>query len=131
MRNMLLVSECVAKAALQRTESRGGHTRDDHPDMDANWRNSPCWCAVLVVAIRSCPTVTVVAEEQTPMRDRPAGALQALGELDEVLHRCRTGPSTRKNARVRWPPMDASLRVWRGDATGGELKDYTVEVNDG
>ena len=26
---------------------------------------------------------------------------------------------------------DASLRVWRGDDTGGELKDYTVEVNDG
>src|SRR5882724_7559456 len=26
---------------------------------------------------------------------------------------------------------DASLRVWRGDESGGELKDYTVEVNDG
>ena len=26
---------------------------------------------------------------------------------------------------------DASLRVWRGDDDGGELKDYTVEVNDG
>jgi succinate dehydrogenase / fumarate reductase iron-sulfur subunit len=26
---------------------------------------------------------------------------------------------------------DASLRVWRGDDTGGELQDYTVEVNDG
>jgi succinate dehydrogenase / fumarate reductase, iron-sulfur subunit len=26
---------------------------------------------------------------------------------------------------------DASLRVWRGDDTGGELRDYTVEVNDG
>ncbi|MBJ7339555.1 succinate dehydrogenase/fumarate reductase iron-sulfur subunit, partial [Mycolicibacterium sp.] len=26
---------------------------------------------------------------------------------------------------------DASLRVWRGDDSGGELKDYTVEVNDG
>jgi succinate dehydrogenase / fumarate reductase iron-sulfur subunit len=25
----------------------------------------------------------------------------------------------------------ASMRVWRGDDTGGELKDYTVEVNDG
>src|SRR6195256_6050056 len=25
----------------------------------------------------------------------------------------------------------ASLRVWRGDEDGGELKDYTVEVNDG
>ena len=44
MRNMLLVSECVAKAALQRTESRGGHTRDDHPDMDANWRNTLLVC---------------------------------------------------------------------------------------
>ena len=38
LRNMLLVSECVAKAALERTESRGGHTRDDHPSMDPNWR---------------------------------------------------------------------------------------------
>ena len=38
LRNMLLVSECVAKAALQRTESRGGHTRDDHPSMDSSWR---------------------------------------------------------------------------------------------
>ncbi|WP_019971727.1 succinate dehydrogenase/fumarate reductase iron-sulfur subunit [Mycobacterium sp. 141] len=26
---------------------------------------------------------------------------------------------------------DASLRVWRGDNTGGGLQDYTVEVNDG
>lgn len=26
---------------------------------------------------------------------------------------------------------DAKLRVWRGDPDGGELKDYTVEVNDG
>lgn len=39
MRNMLTVSECVARAALERTESRGGHTRDDHPGMDPNWRN--------------------------------------------------------------------------------------------
>ena len=31
LRNMLLVSECVAKAALTREESRGGHTRDDFP----------------------------------------------------------------------------------------------------
>jgi len=26
---------------------------------------------------------------------------------------------------------NANLRVWRGDDDGGELKDYTVEVNDG
>ena len=31
LRNMLIVSECIAKAALERQESRGGHTRDDFP----------------------------------------------------------------------------------------------------
>ena len=34
LRNMLLVSEAVAKAANERKESRGGHTRDDFPDTD-------------------------------------------------------------------------------------------------
>jgi succinate dehydrogenase / fumarate reductase, flavoprotein subunit len=38
LRNMLLISECVATAALERTESRGGHTREDHPAMDPEWR---------------------------------------------------------------------------------------------
>ncbi|GGU41938.1 succinate dehydrogenase flavoprotein subunit [Streptomyces albospinus] len=44
LRNMLLVSECVARAALEREESRGGHTRDDHPDMDRRWRNVNLVC---------------------------------------------------------------------------------------
>ncbi len=34
LRNMLIVSESIAKAALARTESRGGHTRDDFPQTD-------------------------------------------------------------------------------------------------
>jgi succinate dehydrogenase / fumarate reductase, flavoprotein subunit len=37
LRAMLTVSECIAKAALERTESRGGHTRDDYPATDAHW----------------------------------------------------------------------------------------------
>ena len=37
LRNMLLVSECIAKAALARQESRGGHTRDDFPATEAEW----------------------------------------------------------------------------------------------
>ncbi|MEU9988427.1 fumarate reductase/succinate dehydrogenase flavoprotein subunit [Streptomyces sp. NPDC007971] len=45
LRNMLLVSECVARAALERTESRGGHTREDHPTMDRTWRNVNLLCA--------------------------------------------------------------------------------------
>ena len=38
MRNMLLVAECVALAALERQESRGGHTREDFPAMSPEWR---------------------------------------------------------------------------------------------
>jgi succinate dehydrogenase / fumarate reductase, flavoprotein subunit len=70
MRNMLLVSECVAKAALQRTESRGGHTRDDHPAMDANWRNTLLVCKTTAAATADAmvPGVTVAPEQQVPMR---------------------------------------------------------------
>jgi succinate dehydrogenase / fumarate reductase flavoprotein subunit len=35
--NLLRISECIAKAALARQESRGGHTRDDYPGPDAVW----------------------------------------------------------------------------------------------
>jgi len=37
LKNMLLVSEAIARAALDREESRGGHTRDDYPASDPAW----------------------------------------------------------------------------------------------
>ncbi len=46
LHNMLLVCECVAKAALERQESRGGHTRDDYPTMDPVWRQVNLICSV-------------------------------------------------------------------------------------
>ncbi|MFE2754721.1 fumarate reductase/succinate dehydrogenase flavoprotein subunit [Actinosynnema sp. NPDC059335] len=62
LRNMLLVSECVARAASLRTESRGGHTRDDYPGMDADWRRK------LLVCTLSGSSVEVVEEPQVPIR---------------------------------------------------------------
>ena len=61
LRNMLLVSECVAKAALLRTESRGGHTRDDFPGMDADWRRKLLVCNVSGdgVAVREKPQIPI------------------------------------------------------------------------
>ncbi len=35
--HMLRVSECIARAALERQESRGGHTRDDFPGPTTEW----------------------------------------------------------------------------------------------
>ncbi|HET7700869.1 MAG TPA: fumarate reductase/succinate dehydrogenase flavoprotein subunit [Candidatus Limnocylindria bacterium] len=37
LRTMLRVAEAVARSALMREESRGGHTRDDFPKPDAEW----------------------------------------------------------------------------------------------
>ena len=38
--NMLLVAEMVSQAALERTESRGAHYREDYPQEDPDWRAS-------------------------------------------------------------------------------------------
>jgi succinate dehydrogenase / fumarate reductase flavoprotein subunit len=46
LRNMLLVSECVARAALEREESRGGHTREDFPKASAEWRRWLLLCTL-------------------------------------------------------------------------------------
>jgi succinate dehydrogenase / fumarate reductase flavoprotein subunit len=46
LRNMLVVAECVAQAALERQESRGGHTRDDYPEMSPEWRKVNLICSV-------------------------------------------------------------------------------------
>ena len=82
LRNMLLVSQCVAKAALERQESRGGHTRDDFPVMDPDWRH------VLLVLPRDSARTTSSSIRQEQIADaagpaRPVRARRA----EEVLHR--------------------------------------------
>jgi succinate dehydrogenase / fumarate reductase, flavoprotein subunit len=46
LRNMLLVSDCVAQSALERQESRGGHTREDYPEMSPVWRQVNLVCTL-------------------------------------------------------------------------------------
>ncbi|MEO6470751.1 MAG: fumarate reductase/succinate dehydrogenase flavoprotein subunit, partial [Aeromicrobium sp.] len=76
LRNMLLVSECVARAAIIRTESRGGHTRDDYPKMDPEWRHQ-----LLVCNVKDDGSVDVQHKEQIPLRPD----LLALFEMDELV----------------------------------------------
>ena len=60
--NMLLVSECIAKAALARQESRGGHTRDDFPGPNAEWGAKN-----LVVTLNSSGDGVDLAEKPLPV----------------------------------------------------------------
>jgi succinate dehydrogenase / fumarate reductase flavoprotein subunit len=46
LRNLLIVAECVAMAALERQESRGGHARDDYPQMSPEWRKINLICTL-------------------------------------------------------------------------------------
>ena len=74
LKNMLLVAESVARAALERQESRGGHTRDDFPVMDAEWRQ------INIVCKADGPGVSIERQPLSPMRED----LLALFEVDEL-----------------------------------------------
>jgi succinate dehydrogenase / fumarate reductase, flavoprotein subunit len=66
LRNMLLVSRCIAMAALERTESRGGHTREDHPAMDPVWRT-----VNLQLALEHAPSGPVTLTQKPVPTIRP------------------------------------------------------------
>jgi succinate dehydrogenase / fumarate reductase flavoprotein subunit len=46
LRNIMLIAECVAQAALERQESRGGQTREDYPGMSPEWRKVNLICSL-------------------------------------------------------------------------------------
>ncbi|MFC8001390.1 fumarate reductase/succinate dehydrogenase flavoprotein subunit [Streptomyces olivaceus] len=87
LRNMLLVSECVARAALERTESRGGHTREDHPSMDRRWRPANLLCSLADPALEPAAAdpergrIALVREATEPVRPD----LLALFEKEELV----------------------------------------------
>ena len=78
LRNMLIVSECIARAALTRQESRGGHTRDDFPTMEPHWRQRNLVCSA------AGDGVAIVEQLMPTMRDDLI-ALFAKDELKKYL----------------------------------------------
>ncbi len=74
MRNMLVVSEAMARAALLRKESRGAHAREDFPDMDKGH-----FSKVNIVS-KMTPSGMEVREE--PLPDVPAEIKQVLEEKE-------------------------------------------------
>jgi len=69
--SMLTVSECIARAALERRESRGGHTREDYPQTD------PEQAQFNVVVRRTGDEVTLSRETRPAMPDDLRELLEA------------------------------------------------------
>jgi succinate dehydrogenase / fumarate reductase, flavoprotein subunit len=104
LRNMLVVGECVAQAALERQESRGGHTRDDYPGMSPEWRKINLICSLDAdgdVALRRQPMV--------PMRTDLL-ELFDLGELKKYMTEDELAglPGAAQPAAEEKPPSEAS-----------------------
>ncbi len=78
LRNMLLVSDCVAQSALERQESRGGHTRSDYPEMSPEWRKINLVCAL------DGDQVKLARQPVVPMREDLLGLFD-LAELKKYL----------------------------------------------
>ena len=96
LRNMLVVAECVAQAALERQESRGGHTRDDYPGMSPEWRKVNLICSLDAdggVALRRQPMVPMrtdllelfdVGELKKYMTEEELAGLPGSGAAEEM-----------------------------------------------
>jgi succinate dehydrogenase / fumarate reductase flavoprotein subunit len=78
MRNIMLMARCVAAAALERQESRGGHTRDDYPGMRPEWRKINLACGL------DGDKITITRQPTPRMRDDLL-ALFEVGELKKYL----------------------------------------------
>jgi len=74
LRNIMLIADCVAQAALERQESRGGHTRNDFPQMSAEWRKVNLVCSL------DGDRVVLKRQPMPPMRED----LLALFDRDEL-----------------------------------------------
>jgi succinate dehydrogenase / fumarate reductase flavoprotein subunit len=71
LRNIMLMARCVALAALERQESRGGHTRNDFPGMRPEWRKLNLACALegdeIVITRQPVPSMR---EDQLTLFDK-------------------------------------------------------------
>ena len=105
LRNILLIAECVAQAALERQESRGGHTRDDYPGMSPEWRK-----VNLICSLGADGGVSLRRQPMEPMRTELL-ELFDLGELEKYMTEDELAglPGAAEGAAEETPPSVAVL----------------------
>jgi len=92
LRNIMLMAHCVALAALERQESRGGHTRDDYPGMSPEWRKVNLVCAL------DGDKVTIARQPLPPMRE----------DLIALFDRAELNKYMTEEELAAWPAAAAS-----------------------
>jgi succinate dehydrogenase / fumarate reductase flavoprotein subunit len=97
MRNIMLIARCVAEAALERQESRGGHTRDDFPGMRPDWRKVNLICTLEGDDI-------VITKQPTPAMRDDLIALFDRSELKKYLSEDEMAALPPEAATAAQPP---------------------------
>jgi succinate dehydrogenase / fumarate reductase flavoprotein subunit len=73
LKNLLIVSEAIAKCAIERKESRGGHFREDFPEKSESWGH-------LNMVVQKGPD-GAMSLRQVPRPEMPAELKQIVEEL--------------------------------------------------
>jgi succinate dehydrogenase / fumarate reductase, flavoprotein subunit len=112
MRNIMLMARCVAEAALERQESRGGHTRDDYPGMRPDWRKINLICTLQGDEIK-------ITRQPTPPMRADLIALFDRAELKKYLS---------EEEMAALPPEAATAAQAPGTATAASPPDAAADA---
>jgi len=120
MKSLLVTSEAVTRAALMREESRGAHTRLDHPGESAEW-------VKFNVIVKKGGDGKMEVEK----RPKPEGAplLVAIRECEDRRSRVRQGRRGRYLGATAM--ANDYSRSGGANAEGGDFKDFQVDVDPG
>jgi succinate dehydrogenase / fumarate reductase flavoprotein subunit len=147
---MLTVSEAIVRSALERRESRGAQWRLDYPERDPDLGQ-----VNLVTRIGGDGRMEVVHSPLPPMPERLRKLTEgetrvaATGIADAVEAKLQAGLKGKPAPKVEASPEDerptrlrinyedgatdrkVKLKVWRGNASGGDFQDFSVPQIEG